>query len=168
MAVKTPQRLTDARDTTFAESDALLAEVFQHRLAILRAEAGAEARIAKVREALDAETAPARQRLELAEARLSAAVHAHRDAFQKPRMRVTTWGKYGLRTSTRLTIADVEALIEHAKDHGYTDLYRVVETLDKPAITKRLQAGQPLPGCSLDQGEASEYKLDPAALQEAL
>lgn len=168
MAVKTPQRMTDGRDTALAEMDALLADIFQARLAILRAEAAAEARIAKVREALDAETAPARQRLELAEARLSAAVHANRDAFRKPRMRVTAWGKYGLRASTRLSVADPDGLVEFAKDHGYTDLYRVLESLDKPAITKRLQAGQSLPGCTLDQGEASEYKLDPAALQEAL
>lgn len=168
MATKTPQRLDDARDTGFRETDALLADIFQARLAILRAEAAAEARIAKVREALDADTATPRRDLELAEARLSAAVHARRDAFRKPRMRVTPWGKYGLRTSTRLTVADPDALIRHAKEQGYVDLYRVVETVDKPAVARRLQDGQSLPGCTVDQGEASEYKLDTAALDAAL
>jgi phage host-nuclease inhibitor protein Gam len=161
-------RLTDARDTTFGAADALLQQIFDVRLAILRREAAAEKQISEIREHLSLDTAPARLNLELAEARLSAFCHAHKTEFVKPRMRATQWGKYGLRTSTRLQIRDPEALLQWAKDNGYTDLYKVEETLIKQAVTKRCQAGELVPGADLETGEASEYKLDTAALEAEL
>ena len=166
--MNTPARLTDARDTTFADADGLLQQLFDTRLAILRLEAAAEKQISELRDQLALNTAQDRQRLELAEARLSAFIHAHKDAFSKPRMRQTPWGKYGMRTSTRLEISDPAALLQWAKDNGYADLFKVEETLVKPAVTKRLQAGELVPGADLDTSETPEYKLDTAALEAEL
>lgn len=163
-----PERLTDARDTTCADADDLLHGIFDARLEILRREAAAEKQISEIREQLALDTTKARQYVELAEAKLSAFVHAHRDDFQKPRMRTTPWGKYGLRTSTRLIIEDAEALIEYAKDNGYPDLIKVSESIVKDAVTRRIAAGHVVPGASIERGEASEYKLDTAALEAEL
>lgn len=164
----TPDRITDPRDVTFEQTDTLIAEIFDARLTILRREAAAEAQIATIRETLQEETADERRRLELAEARLSAAIHAHREAYQKRRMRVTPWGKYGLRTSTRVEIDDPDLVISHAKSAGQLDLVRTTESVNKDAVARRLRAGEAVPGTRLDQAEASEYKLDTAALEAEL
>jgi len=163
-----PERLTDARDTTMQEADALLQGIFDARLSILRSEAAAEKQISEIREQLRLNTADARMRLELREARLSAFIMAHRAEFAKPRMRSTPWGKYGLRSSSRVTVADPDALIAWAKEQGHMDLVKVEAVVVKPAVAKRLAAGMDLPGCSVETGEASEYKLDTAALEAEL
>lgn len=161
-------RLTDARDTSLDQADTMLRELFDARLAILRREAAAEAQISEIRERLRLDTAQHRLLVELREAQLSAFILANRDLFDRPRMRRTSWGSYGLRSSSRLEIREPDLLIQWAKDNGYTDLYRTTETLLKPAVAKRLAAGEIIPGADVDHGEASEYKLDTAALEAAL
>lgn len=163
-----PERLTDARDLPADQGENLLRDLFDARLAVMRREAAAERQISAIREHVRLDTAGHRALVELREAQLSSYILANPQDFQRPRMRKTPWGSYGLRTSTRLDIQDPEALLQWAKENGYTDLYRVEETILKPAVSKRLQAGEAVPGASLDRGEATEYKLDPAALEAEL
>lgn len=163
-----PERLTDARDTTFGDADELLQRIFNARLAILRREAAAEKEISEIRERLRVDTADARMRLELSEAKLSAFIMANREEFTKPRMRSTPFGMYGLRSSSRVSVDDEAAVLAWAKENGYCDVIRIEECVVKPAVTKRLRAGQDIPGCSIEAGEASEYKLDTAALEAEL
>lgn len=163
-----PTRLTDTRDMTADQADQVLREIFRRRLDILRAEAQAEARINAIRTGLTNVTAADRAALEAAEARLDSYIHAHEELFVKPRMRVTPWGTYGLRSSTRTVIDSREEAIAYAKKKGYTDMVQVTEALVTKAVAKRLAAGEAIPGVRRETGEAAEYKLDTAALQAEL
>lgn len=158
-------RLTDPRDQALDQAEELMQRIFYCRLAILRREAAAEAQIAEIREQVRLDTAQATAALHLHEARLSALILAHADEFERPRNRTCCWGTYGLRTSTRLEIADEEALLAWARENGYDDVIRIAETVARDAVKRRINAGETVPGANLVRAEASEYKLDPALLE---
>lgn len=161
-------RMTDTRDMTEKQADELLQRIFSLKLSILRAEAAAEAEIEAVRQRLENETYDSRSALRAAESNLDRYIHAHRERFEKPKMRPTPWGKYGLRKSTRLRISSVSSLIETAREHGYTDCIEETVKIIKKAVSKRLRDGEKLPGAYLEVGQTAEYKLDAAAIEEQL
>lgn len=160
-----PARLTDPRDQALDQAEEFMERIFRSRLSILRREAAAEAQIAEIREQVRLDNAQATAALHLHEARLSALILAHADEFERPRNRTCRWGTYGLRTSTRLEIADEEALLAWARENGYDDVIRVAESVVKPAVKRRIEAGEAVPGAELVRADASEYKLDPALLE---
>lgn len=163
-----PARLTDPRDQGLAQAEPLMRDIFAARLAILRREAAAEAQISEIREQVRLDTATYRARLELHEAQLSSLILAHQDEFLRPRTHACKWGTYGLRSSSRLEILDEAAVLAWARGHGYADVIKVVESIIKPAVSKRLAAGEDVPGCRIDRAQASEYKLDPALLEQEM
>lgn len=162
---KPTARLTDPRDQDLAQAEQLMREIFDARLSIMRREAAAEQQISEIREQVRLDTAQANGRLIHREAQLSALILAHQDQFQRPRMRSCKWGTYGLRSSSRLEIVDEAAILAWARGHGYVDVIKVLESVVKPAVSKRLAAGEDVPGCRVDRAQASEYKLDPALLK---
>lgn len=165
MAKQTTARLTDPRDQDLAQAEVILSRIFMDRLAVLRREAAAEQQISEIREQVRLDTAYYLDSLQLHEAVLSTLILAHQDQFQRPRMRACKWGTYGLRSSSRLEVIDEAAILAWAREHGYVDCIKVVESVIKPAVSKRITAGEDVPGCRVDRAQASEYKLDPALLQ---
>ena len=164
----TTVRIADPSRLTQEQADQILRSIFDARLGILRAEAAAEKKIAAIRADLDAATSADRASLTEHEGKLASYVLAHQEQFQKPRMRKTSFGRYGLRSSTRTMIDDETALIAWADANGLADLVATVRRPVLPAVAKRLSDGVAIPGAHTETADAAEYKLDPAALAEAL
>lgn len=167
-SLTTTSRLTDPRDQDLARAEQLMHDIFQARLAILRREAAGEAQVSEIREQVRLDTATYRAALELHEAQLSALILAHQDAFARPRMHTCKWGTYGLRSSSRLEILDEAAVLAWARERGYVDVIKVVESVIKPAVSRRLNAGEDVPSCRIETNQASEYKLDPALIEQEM
>lgn len=163
-----PTRMTTTAEMTLDDADQVLAEIFQCRLSILRIEADAEAKIAPFKEAAEDASKPLQAELERLTAALEGFVYSHASAFEKPRMRATQWGSYGMRASSSLQIRNEHELIAWAKRTGNADLVKTVESVVKPAITKRIKAGERIPGASIKTTDTPEYKLDTAVLQAEL
>lgn len=163
-----PTRLADTRSMTMADAEADFAELAQATLRMERRAAMAEVRIAQIKDRLVADNAPDMARVKEAEARITQYVMTHRDEFERPRQHATDFGKFGLRTPPpRLQVADEETAIEALLDLGYDDCVQTVHKLDKPAVTKRIQAGELIPSCTVETGEVATYTVDRALVKQA-
>ncbi len=99
------------------------------------------------------------------ETELKTFVLGHQELFSKPRKHKTPFGAFGLQKATEVAVEDDQLLIDFAKDRGHDELYRVSEKVIKPAVRKRLERGEDLPGCSLSTGDTMGYKLAKALLE---
>ena len=162
-----PKRIADTRSMTMADAESAFADLAQAALRIERRNAMAEVRIAKIKAALGEENALDAALVGEAENVLTQYVLSHPDQFQKPRQRATEFGKFGLRTATRLDVADEDAALEALLDLGYDDCIQVIRKLDKPSITKRIQGGEGIPGCDVRTGDLLTYTVDRALRDEA-
>lgn len=158
-----PTRLADPREIdamTADQADQLFAELAQAEIRVKKAQAAAEKKIADVKaRCLEDTEQDARTVKELAE-RLTAYVLAHRERFAKPRQRKTPFGKYGLRTATRLQVADEQALVRLSDERGL-DLASVAVKIDKAAVTKALADGIDLKGLAqVVSGDVASYDVD--------
>lgn len=98
---------------------------------------------------------------------LAAWISANRQLFIKPRTIKSDLGEFGLRTASNLDVSDEPLLLEHLMEKGYTDCFETVQKLIKPAIQKRLNANEPLPGCLLNKGDTVVCSVAKTALEEA-
>ena len=105
--------------------------------------------------------------LELTE-RLAAFISTNRSLFTDPRTIKTELGEFGLRTVSELLVADEAGLFEHLQNQGYTECFDLVQKLVKPAITKRLKAGESLPGCTINSGDTVVCKVAKSVIEEAV
>ncbi len=90
------------------------------------------------------------------EAELEDYINARPERFQKPRMRRTEFGQYGLRSVTSLDIADEAAALASVKAQGIPALV-VTERLDKKAIEKAISDGLTISGAEMRSGEIVKY-----------
>ena len=132
---------------------------------ILREEAKRESQVQRAKAACDQATADDHALIAELETRLTTFILSHQDLFQRPRKHRTTFGEFGLEKATRTHIGDADALMDHARNMGYTDLIRVKETPNKAAVTKRLKAGEKLPNCRIEEGDIAKYKIAKAILE---
>ena len=92
--------------------------------------------------------------------RLSRYILAHRERFQKPRQRQTPFGKYGLRTATKLQVPDEAALIAFARENGL-DILDTKTTVNKTATQKAIAEGEDLGGLAqVVSGDVASYDVD--------
>lgn len=136
-------RLADLRNTlTPAAADLLLEEYA--RLAAQKAslEARLERRIVELKSAEQPKLANLDAAMQPIAAAISSYIAAHREAFESPRTRKTSFGEYGLRQVTSLDVDPVSllSLCAAVKARGdLTDCYRESISLVRPAILTRIQ-----------------------------
>lgn len=162
-----PRQLTDMRNDklqTVEDADACFARIAVAEIELAKKAAQAEARIAAIKTKLEADTETLQQELDADRKSLSLYIVTHQQRFDKPRKRKTSWGRYGLQTSSRVEIYDREAALRDAI-RNCRDC--VMTVLDLPACRKLVKDGTQIDGCEKSDGQIAHYTVDKALLDEA-
>ncbi len=165
-----PTRLADSRDVpqNMQEAERLMGEIRRATCERDIIIARTEKRVAALTREAGEKCAPIDREIEEAERRLGAYIQRNPQQFQKPRAHRTQDGEFGLRNAARLEIIDQKSVVECILDYGYDDCIKIRRTLVKPAIIKRIRAGETIPGAALDEGELAFCKVNKVLLQEAV
>lgn len=83
-------------------------------------------------------------------------INAHPQRFERPRMRKTEFGQYGLRRVTSLDVFDEDACKASVKAQQIPAIV-VTERLDKKAIEKAISDGFDVTGAEIRSGEIMKY-----------
>jgi len=138
------------------EADALFQELAERTIEATAIAARYEKRLA----AIKAEAAEAREQsakiIQPLEGQLEDYINAHPERFQKPRMRKTEFGQYGLRTVTNLQVFDEAGCIASVKAQQLPAIV-VTEKLDKKAVEKAISDGYDITGAEIRSGEIIKY-----------
>lgn len=163
-------RLADLRPqlTNLDEAKAAFAELAQTELAITKADAAAELRIAKLKVEHAERTEADRARQAEIAAQLVGFIDANRGLFVKPRKIKTDLGTFGLQTVTDLDITDEAALLTEIMERGYDDCQKVTRRPLKSPIAARIITGETFPGCTLRTGDTAVYTVDKSLIREAI
>lgn len=153
--------ITDTRAAlamSVQEADQLFQRLAEATVIAMAVAAAYDQRLADIK----AEAATAREQhlaiIKPLEARLRDYINAHPERFQKPRMRKTEFGQYGLRTVTNLEITDEMAAIMSVKAQALQALV-ITEKLDKKAIEKAISDGATISGAEIRTGEIVKYDV---------
>jgi len=163
-------QLSDNREfesTSVSEADANFARIAWLEINIKSKQAKAEKRVADIKAKLDAETCDNIDEFNELAKWLDKYILANKERFQKPRMRVTEYGKYGLGKATKLTIKDEVEVITFA-DEKDLPLYSVTKKVDKKAVAKAICDGEDIPGCKIVSGDISKFNVDKKLLDAAI
>jgi len=159
--------ISDTRDMTVEQADALFAEYAEAAKRKARLQAMSEVRIAKEKQKTDEACAPHETRMREIEAQLAPWIRANAEThFKRPRTRATSQGRYGLQFDAKVKVEDAKTVIQHAKDAGDTDLYNVRETVSKDAVKTRIKRGETVPGARLVEGDLVVLRPSKAYLEE--
>ena len=147
-----------AKAMTAEEADSLFQQLAERIIEATATAARYEKRLA----ALKAEAAENRKldmkTIKPLEQQLESYINAHPQRFQRPRMRATEFGKYGLRTVTNLEITDEAACAASVKAQQIPAIV-VTERLDKKAMEKAISDGHTITGAEIRQGEIMKYDV---------
>jgi hypothetical protein len=99
---------------------------------------------------------------------LAAWISANREKFINPRTIKSELGEFGLRTVTELIVHNESGLIDLLMEKGYDDCYAVVRKLVKPALMKRIKAGEPILHCTSNTGDTVVCKVSKTVIEEAV
>jgi phage host-nuclease inhibitor protein Gam len=94
-------------------------------------------------------------------------IETHKELFQKPRKIKTTFGSFGLQDCSELEVLDEEKLQDVLLERGYEDCYLVMRKLIKPAIRRRIDEGERIPGARVKEGDTAVYKVAAALIEKA-
>jgi len=148
----------DFRAMTVAQADELFRRIAMNTIRIKEINAGYESRIAAQKAAAEQEIKPLQQDLDRLAAELNRYIRTHPERFIKPRQHVTDYGKYGLRSVSKLEIVDEEAVKASIRRENIPAL-TVIERLDKKALEKALSEGKEIKGCEFRTGETAGYTV---------
>ncbi len=162
-----PVKLADTRTQTLESARQCIEQIAHAECRIASKCARYEKAIAAAKSRFEEETAGEQDLIAVRSAQLTQFILSHPEQFAKPRAIKTEFGSFGLRNVSNVEITDHEALTQFARDNGYTDLVKVTETLIKPAIRARLEAGELIIGASIASGEEAFYKINKALLESA-
>ena len=77
--------------------------------------------------------------------------HKHELCEQRRKTLESAIAKCGFRKCSDVVLEDPRTVLQYAMDAGYTDLVRQPEPkISKPAVRKRLRAGEDIPGARID------------------
>lgn len=163
-------QLSDTRRAprTLEEADLLLRDIALATCRINKSAAEAEAAIADIKARHTAAVARDKAAVAVMEAQLTAFIDIHRDLFTKPKSRKTEFGSYGLRTATKLEVADPGKVYRYAIKNGEPDLCVVSYKVSNRAATALIKGGAKIPGATLSTGEIAGYKLNLDVAENAL
>lgn len=162
------KRLEDTRiyqAMTIEDGDRLFGELAVLEVRILAKTSSADKRIAEIKQKTAEDTAELESLLARKQEELKEYIKAHPERFEKPRMRKTEFGKYGLRSAEKIVVDDPEAVIRYADDMGLEDLYEVQRKVTAGKVKDALAAGVKVPGVRKISGEVASYTVDRAATE---
>lgn len=156
----TTTKLADTREMTLQDAVAVFADLAQAEIRLAKLTVATEDRIARLKAEYDANSEALRLARDAHARRLEQFIMGHPEQFQNPRAVVTDYGKFGRRNVANVEVADPQAVIDWALETGSLDTIKVTRAPVKPAIGKRLRAGEEVPGCRLVEGEEAFYQVD--------
>jgi len=164
------KRLHDRRTSaiqTIEEAKALFNAIAISEIAIAKAKAQAEDRIATIKDQTAAKVAMIDPDLDAKREALSDFVETHPELFAKPRHVSTDFGRFGLQTASKVELFDKTACVEFVVDQGMSNCF---ETTYKPVaagILAAIEAGTRVPGARILSGDIAHYTVRKALLDEA-
>ncbi len=138
-----------------------------HTLKLAAQDAAFEKRVANLKSFHSAATAGDRDYISNTGLALAQFITQHQNLFKNPRKIKTSLGSFGLQSVSELLISDPVRLEERVMDLGYDDCFERVIKFLKPAIKKRLETGEKLPGARIVSGDTAVYKVDKSLVDEA-
>lgn len=143
----------DTRKMTLEEAIAQADEYARCKLRIIAETAKTDARIAEHKARLVGKTAADAARMAELEPRIMAFLLSRKDELCAKRKKTidTTAAKLGFRKCTDTDIQDEDAVIQFARDNGYTELYQeTAAKVIKTAVRKRIErVGEEIPGAQV-------------------
>ncbi len=100
-------------------------------------------------------------------AKLNAYVLAHPDEFEKPRSRVTPFGKYGMRDVSNLEIKNEKELLQYLVDNEMFEFIKTEQSVMKIPLREAVKNGLSIPGVEIDSGTSSFYSVDSSLIDQA-
>jgi phage host-nuclease inhibitor protein Gam len=162
-----PVKLADTRCLNLDGAKVCLEQIAHAECRIASQRARYEKAIAKAKSRFEEETAADTRLIQERAAMLRDFILAHRDQFQKPRAVKTEFGSFGLRAVSNVAITDEAALVQFARDQGYTELIETITRIRKETVRVRLELGEIVPGAAVARGDEAFYKVDKALLETA-
>lgn len=166
----TVTRTSDNREfqsATVADADKHFEVLAQLEIGIKAKKAAAEKKIAAIKVKLIAETEAAVDEYNEQMGWINSYILANKERFIKPRQRKTEFGKYGLRTATKLHIQDADKVIQYAEG-AELPLFTVKKTVDKKQVEKHLAEGHTVPGAKMISGDIAGFKVSKELLEAEL
>lgn len=162
-------RTADMRPTlkTTVEADAVMSHIAKLETRKETAKARMNQKIATVKADAQERIAAIEGELIPLRSKLTGFIVRHLDLFKSPRKHKCECGEYGLQKVTTIDILDEDELLGELRKNGCFDCIKTTVTVIKPALKKRLEAGEQFTNCHLNRGDTAVYKVDPKLLKEA-
>ncbi len=161
------KRLADERITSREEADNVFRRIAQLTVAIASRTYRAKKRILAIEQELANDTAAERADLATQEEALATYITANKGQFQDPRKVKLPEGAYGLQEVAEVRVEDEmkagRALIRLRLNECYERKFVIF----KPALKKRLLAGDKIPGVTLVTGDTVVCSVAPAIIKKA-
>jgi len=141
------------RKLTLESAQKMADDCARATLRIIAETARADARIAEQKARLAEKTAEDAALVAKLEPKVIAYLLANKDEICEERKKTleTALSKIGFRKCTDVVLEDPQLVLEFAMGAGYVDLFTKPDPkLSKPAIRKRIDAGEAIPGARLD------------------
>ena len=162
-----PTKLADTREMTLDDARKLHEKIARLEIDLAVKQAHAERRIAKMKAEHQEDIAPLVAERDRLAKDLAAFILAHPEDFKRPRAVRTEFGRFGKRKVSNVAVLDKKQAVQWALDNGYDDAVKTKHLLVKPAIAKRIRAGEDVPGVALREGEEAFYAVDKALIDAA-
>lgn len=166
----TVTRISDYREfqsASVADADKKFEQLALLEIGIKAKKAAAEKRIAAIKTKLIADTETALDDFNELMKWINSYILANKKRFIKPRMRKTEFGKYGLRTATKLHISDEQLVIE-SSDRLKLALYETKHSIIKKAVERALMDGKAVSGADIISGDVAGFKVSKELLDAEL
>ena len=150
-----------------AEAKTAFGDLAQAELALAKADAQFEARIARQKKEHQEKTLDLMLMHQAVAEGLTVYIETHTDEFIDPRKIKTDMGTFGLQTVTEVEITDEPALMKCLIAERLEDCFKVSTRPVKSGIEAMLKNGRALPGCALKTGDTAVYKVSKVLLDEA-
>jgi len=152
---------------TVAEADRKFEQLAMRDIRINAKKAAAEKKIAGIKAKLAADIETDQDEYNELLEWLDGYILANKGRFVKPRQRKTEFGKYGLRTATKLKIQDSALVIQYAEG-AKLPLFIVKKTVDKKEVEKHIAEGHTVPGAKMISGDIASFKVSKELLEAEL
>ena len=162
-----PTKLADTRELTLDDARKLHEKIANLEIELAVQQAHAERRIAKLKAEYQQTVAPTLAERDRLAQDLANYILFHPEEFTRPRAIRTELGRFGRRAVSNVKLLDTDEVISWAQSYGYDDALKITYRPVKPAIAKRIRAGEDVPGAEMIEGEEAFYIVDRALLDAA-
>jgi len=136
-------------------------------IALAKKDSAFENRVAKLKAEHEASTHDEHALLAAGCDMLARFIEQNKDQFENPRKIKTSMGSFGLQAVSELAIENQVRLERYLARNKIEDCFELAFRTIKPAIRKRLEAGEKIPGVKIVSGDTAVYKVDKALIDKA-